>query len=208
MGDILDNFFGKVTYNNTMVPEDQWANEWPITFWNSFYIYAPVIGMFLARMGKGHTVREFLLVEILVPSLFCCLFIAIFAGQSMYVQTAGIVDVWGMIQQEGMQTTLYQVLGTMPGGKIVQLAFLITVCLSFITLADPNTAALSTLCVHGQEIDAEPPKVLKIGLGVAISAVAYLLVVAGGMDAVKGLLNLGGLLMTLPTCGWCYRCLS
>ena len=95
--------------------------------------------------------------------------------------------------------TLYQVLGTMPGGKIVQLAFLITVCLSFITLADPNTAALSTLCVHGQEIDAEPPKVLKIGLGVAISAVAYLLVVAGGMDAVKGLLNLGGLLMTLPT---------
>ena len=199
VGDILDNFFGKVTYNNTMVPEDQWANEWPITFWNSFYIYAPVIGMFLARMGKGHTVREFLLVEILVPSLFCCLFIAIFAGQSMYVQTAGIVDVWGMIQQEGMQTTLYQVLGTMPGGKIVQLAFLITVCLSFITLADPNTAALSTLCVHGQEIDAEPPKVLKIGLGVAISAVAYLLVVAGGMDAVKGLLNLGGLLMTLPT---------
>lgn len=199
VGDILDNFFGKVTYNNTMVPEDQWANEWPITFWNSFYIYAPVIGMFLARMGKGHTVREFLLVEILVPSLFCCLFIAIFAGQSMYVQTAGIVDVWGMIQQEGMQTTLYQVLGTMPGGKIVQLAFLITVCLSFITLADPNTAALSTLCVHGQEIDAEPPKVLKIGLGVAISAVTYLLVVAGGMDAVKGLLNLGGLLMTLPT---------
>lgn len=203
MGNILDNFFSKITYNNTMAPADQWPNEWPITFWNSFFIYAPVIGMFLARMGKGHTVREFLLVEILVPSLFCCLFIAIFAGQSMYVQTSGAMDVWAMIQVEGMQTTLYQVLGTMPGGKLVQLAFLITVCLSFITLADPNTAALSTLCVHGQEIDAEPPKVLKIGLGMAISAVAYLLVVSGGMNAVKGLLNLGGLLMTVPTLWLC-----
>lgn len=84
-------------------------------------------------------------------------------------------------------------------GKLVQLAFLITVCLSFITLADPNTAALATLCVHGQEIDAEPPKTLKIILGVAISAVAYLLVVSGGMNAVKGLLNIGGLIMTVPT---------
>lgn len=198
-GRIFDNFFGMITTNNTMAPHDQWANEWPITFWNSFFIYAPVIGMFLARLGKGRTVREFLLVEILVPSLFCCLFIAIFAGQSLYVQTTGQVDIWAMIQEEGMQTTLYQVLGTMPGGKLVQLIFLITVCLSFITLADPNTAALATLCVHGQEIDAEPPKVLKIILGVAISTVAYLLVVAGGMNAVKGLLNLGGLLMTLPT---------
>jgi len=202
-GQIMDNFWGKITLNNTLVPQDQWPNEWPITFWNSFYIYAPVIGMFLARLGKGRTVREFLLVEILVPSLFCCLFIAIFAGQSMYVQTSGAMDVWAMIQQEGMQTTLYQVLGTMPGGKAVQLVFLVTVCLSFITLADPNTAALATLCVHGQEIDAEPPKVMKIALGTAISAVAYLLVVSGGMNAVKGLLNLGGLLMTLPTLWLC-----
>ncbi|MFR9127843.1 MAG: hypothetical protein ACLVLA_10195 [Acidaminococcus intestini] len=66
-------------------------------------------------------------------------------------------------------------------------------------MADPNTAALATLCVHGQEIDAEPPKTLKIILGVAISAVAYLLVVSGGMNAVKGLLNIGGLIMTVPT---------
>ena len=106
IGDIMDNFWHKITYNNTLAPMDQWANEWPITFWNSFFIYAPVIGMFLARMGKGHTVREFLLVEILVPSLFCCLFIAIFAGQTISVQTSGTFDVWAMIQKEGMQTAI------------------------------------------------------------------------------------------------------
>lgn len=199
MGDLMNNFWQKITFNNTLAPQDQWANEWTITFWNSFFIYAPVIGMFLARMGKGRTVRQFLLVEILVPSLFCCMFIAIFAGMIMKMQCSGMVDVWGKVQELGMQTALYQVLGSMPFGKIVQFVFLIAVCLSFVTLADPNTSALSTLCVHGQEIDAEPPRNIKIGVGISVSVVAYLLVVAGGMDAVKGLLNLGGLLMTIPT---------
>ena len=79
--------------------------------------------MFLARMGKGRTVREFVLVEVLVPSLFCCLFIAIFAGQIISVQTSGITDVWAMIQQEGMQTTLYQVLGSMPFGNCLPVLY-------------------------------------------------------------------------------------
>lgn len=199
VGDILNNFWTKITYNNTLAPDNQWANEWSITYWNSFFIYAPVLGMFLARMGKGRTVREFLLVEILVPSLFCCLFIAIFAGQIMSIQTSGAIDIWAKVQELGMQTCIYQVLGSMPLGKFVQALFLVTVCLSFITLADPNTSALSTLCVHGQEIDEEPPKTLKIIIGIMVSAIAYILVISGGMNAVKGLLNLGGLLMTIPT---------
>lgn len=199
VGDILDNFWSKITYNNTLAPQDQWANQWSITYWNSFFIYAPVIGMFLARMGKGRTVRQFILVEILVPSLFCCVFIAIFAGMIMKMQCTGVIDIWSKVQELGMQTALYQTLGAMPFGKIVQFLFLVTVCLSFVTLADPNTSALASLCVHGQEIDAEPPKKIKITIGVMVSAVAYLLVASGGMDAVKGLLNLGGLLMTIPT---------
>lgn len=87
----------------------------------------------------------------------------------------------------------------MPGGKVVQLVFLIAVCLSFVTLADPNTSAMATLCVHGQQIDEEPPKKIKIIIGIAVSIVAYLLVISGGVNAVKGLLNVGGLLMTIPT---------
>lgn len=198
-GNLLDNFFGKITYNNALAEYDQWANEWPITFWNSFFIYAPIMGMFLARMGKGRTVRQFLLVEILVPSLFCCVFIAIFASTTIQMQANGTIDIWANVQELGMQTALYQVLGSMPGGKAVQLMFLIAVCLSFVTLADPNTSAMATLCVHGQQIDEEPPKKIKIIIGVAVSAVAYLLVISGGVNAVKGLLNIGGLLMTIPT---------
>lgn len=198
-GNLFDNFFGKITYNNAFVPQDQWANEWPITFWNSFFIYAPIIAMFLSRMGKGRTVREFLLVEIFVPSLFCCLFIGIFSSAMIDMQISGTVDIWESVQTLGMQTAIYQVLGQMPGGTIIQIMFIITIALSFVTLADPNTSALATLCVHGQEIDEEPPKKIKILIGITISIVAYLLVISGGMDSIKGLLNVGGLIMTVPT---------
>jgi glycine betaine transporter len=197
-GTIMDNFWSKITYNNTMAPQDQWANEWTITYWNAFIIFAPVIGMFLARLGKGRTVRQFLLFNILVPSIFCIIWIGVFAGMIMKVQSSGLVDVWAAVQELGMQTTIYQVLGNMPGGTFIQIVFLVTVILSFVTLADPMSSVLATLCVHDQQIDDEPPTRIKILMGSIVTTVSYLLVTSGGSDSVKGLLNLGGLLMTIP----------
>ncbi len=194
----MDNFWSKITYNNTMVPEDQWSNEWTITYWNAFIIFAPVIGMFLARLGKGRTVRQFLLFNILVPSIFCIIWIGVFAGMIMKVQSSGLVDVWAAVQEFGMQTTIYQVLGNMPGGTFIQIVFLVTVIFSFVTLADPMSSVLATLCVRDQQIDDEPPTKIKILMGIIVTTVSYLLVTSGGSDSVKGLLNLGGLLMTFP----------
>lgn len=203
VGTIFDNFFSKITYNNTLVPEDQWANEWTITFWNSFFIYAPVIGMFLARMAKGRTVRQFVSVNILIPSVFCIVWIGVFGGIAMDVQLSGELDIWGMIHTYGMQTTVYQVLGTLPFGEIAIVIFLVAVVFSFCTLADPMCSVLATLCVKDLQIDDEPPKNIKILMGVIVTAISYLLVASGGMESVKGLLNIGGLLMTIPTL-WCF----
>lgn len=202
VGNIFDNFFGKITYNNTLAPQDQWANEWTITFWNSFFIYAPVIGMFLARMAKGRTVRQFLAVNILIPSAFCIVWIGVFGGMAMNVQLTGHIDIWELIQTSGMQTTVYQVLASLPFGKIAIVVFLLAVVCSFCTLADPMSSVLATLCVKDLQIDDEPPKNIKILMGVIVTTIAYLLVASGGVDSVKGLLNIGGLLMTIPTL-WC-----
>jgi len=203
VGYLFDNFFSMITHNNTLVPQDQWANEWTITFWNSFFIFAPVIGMFLARMAKGRTVRQFLLVNILVPSAFCIVWIGVFGGMAMHVQTSGKLDIWEMINSHGMQTTVYQVLATLPFGKIAMIVFLLAVICSFCTLADPMCSVLATLCVCNLQIDDEPPKKIKILMGIVVTSIAYLLVSSGGMESVKGLLNIGGLLMTIPT-AWCF----
>ena len=166
-------------------------------YWNSFIMYAPIIGMFLARMGKGRTVRTFLLVQILVPSIFCIIWIGIFGGQTLFLQTSGTLDVWAAVQTYGMQATVFQILSTLPGSKIIILLFLCTITLSFCTLADPMASVASTLSVDGLSADDEPPVRQKVLVGIILSAVACTLVISGGTTAIKGMINLHGLLQSV-----------
>ena len=166
-------------------------------YWNSFVMYAPIIGMFLARMGKGRTVRTFMLVQVLVPSVFCIIWIGIFGGQTIFLQTSGTLDVWNAVQTSGMQATVFQILGSLPGSKIITVLFLCTITLSFCTLADPMASVASTLSVDGLSADDEPPKKQKVLVGIILAAVACTLVISGGTTAIKGMINLNGLLQSV-----------
>ena len=166
-------------------------------YWNSFIMYAPIIGMFLARMGKGRTVRTFMLVQVLVPSIFCIIWIGIFGGQTIFLQTSGTLDVWNAVQTSGMQATVFQILGSLPGSKIITVLFLCTITLSFCTLADPMASVASTLSVDGLSADDEPPKKQKVLVGIILAAVACTLVISGGTTAIKGMINLNGLLQSV-----------
>ena len=180
-----------------MAPKDTWFSEWSVMYWNSFIMYAPIIGMFLARMGKGRTVRTFMLVQVLVPSVFCIIWIGIFGGQTIFLQTSGTLDVWNAVQTSGMQATVFQILGSLPGSKIITVLFLCTITLSFCTLADPMASVASTLSVDGLSADDEPPKKQKVLVGIILAAVACTLVISGGTTAIKGMINLNGLLQSV-----------
>jgi glycine betaine transporter len=192
-GYMLKNWAMMTTTNNAMVPEDSWYADWIVQYWCSFIVYAPVIGMFLSRLAKGRTVKEFILVNVLAPSLFCCVWIAIFGGMTIQLQSSGTLDIWANINELGMQATVYQILGSLPLGSILTIVFVISIFTSFATLADPMTSVLSTVSIKGLRIDSEPPKYLKVVFGVTICTVSYLLVASGGIDAVRGMFTLVGL---------------
>ena len=187
VGGILKNWPTMTTANNTMVPEDNWYADWIVQYWASFIVYAPVIGMFLSRLAKGRTVTEFVLVNVFAPSIFCWIWISIFGGMTINLQSSGKIDVWASVNELGMQTTVYQILGSLPLGTILTIVFLIAIFTSFSTLADPMTSVLSTISIRGMKIESEPPKYLKIAFGVLICAVSYLLVASGGINSVRGM---------------------
>ena len=193
----LETVFGIAQLMNAMAPKDTWFSEWSVMYWNSFIMYAPIIGMFLARMGKGRTIRTFMLVQVLVPSVFCIIWIGIFGGQTIFLQTSGTLDVWNAVQTSGMQATVFQILGSLPGSKIITVLFLCTITLSFCTLADPMASVASTLSVDGLSADDEPPKKQKVLVGIILAAVACTLVISGGTTAIKGMINLNGLLQSV-----------
>ena len=197
IGFIVDNWGTQTMLMNAMAPDDKWFAEWSVQYWTAFIIYAPVIGMFLARMGKGRTVRTFMLVQVLVPSIFCIIWIGIFGGQTLSLQTSGALDVWGAVNTYGMQATVFQILGTLPCSKLITVLFLCTIVLSFCTLADPMASVASSLSVNGLSADDEPPKKQKVLVGIILAGTSCTLVISGGVNAVKGMYLLAGLLQSI-----------
>lgn len=197
IGFMVDNFGTMTTLENAMADGDTWFADWIVQYWASFIVYAPVIGMFLARMGRGRRVRTFMLVQILVPSIFCIIWIGVFGGQTIYLQTSGELDVWNAVNTSGMQATVFQIIGTLPFSKIITILFLCTVTLSFCTLADPMASVAATLSVHRLPAEAEPPRKQKILVGCILGGTAYTLVATGGINSVKGMFTLVGLLQSV-----------
>ncbi|MEZ9542692.1 BCCT family transporter [Vibrio sp. 10N.286.48.C11] len=197
IGSLMDTWAQKTVTQNTMAPEDSWYANWIFQFWAQFLVYAPVIGMFLSRMAYGRTVRQFVLVNVLVPSLFCILWIGVFGGMTVSLQINEVIDVWGTVNESGMQSTVFQILGSLPMGSIVTLVFLITICFSFCTLADPMASVLATLSVKNLNFDEEPPRNIKIIMGVIITVAAYILVASGGMSSIKGVYAIIGLILSV-----------
>ena len=171
---------------------------WKVQYFASFVVYMPVFGMFFCRMSKGRTIRQFVTLNILVPSFFCIVWIGVFGGQAMYLQTSGTMDIWESVNTLGMQTTVFHILSSLPMGKILCVIFLVTIAVSFSTLADPMSSVLASVCVDGQEVDAEPPKKAKLVIGLVICAVAYIGIATGGINSIKGLFTFVGVIMTIP----------
>ncbi len=186
IGKILDDWGSKTLVNNTL-SDDTWYADWIVQYWASFILYCPVFGMFFCRMAKGRTIREFLVVNVVIPSIFCVIWIGIFGGMTISLQTSGAMDVWGMVQEAGMQTTVFQIIKSLPLGEIVQIVFIVAIIGSFTTMADPIAAVLATMSVHNLTAEDEAPKKFKIVMGLLITATAYATVATDGVNAVKAM---------------------
>ena len=184
---LLDHPLERTAILNTMAETDSWAADWEIQYWASFIVYAPIIGMFLSRMAKGRTLRQFILVNVLAPSIFCIVWIAVFGGVAINMQVSGTFDIWNAVSANGMEATIFYILGSFPLGKVLIVVFLIAICTSFSTLADPMAAACATMSVHNLSVNDEAPKPIKILIGVIMGTIAFLLVASGGIGSVKGM---------------------
>ena len=194
LGELLTKWPQKTLILNTMAPKDKWFADWPIQYIGSYIVYAPTLGMFLARLSKGRTIKEFILVNVIARSVFVIIWIGVFGSLEVYFQATGSFDVWAVVNQYGIQATIFLILDQFPLGGILITLFLIAIFAAFSTIADPVASALATLSTKGLEsIDEEAPTVLKIMIGIMMGVVAFMLVLSGGVNAVKGMWLIIGL---------------
>ena len=157
-GYTLSSFFHNSSLMSTKFMDNPWSNSWLVVYMAFFFGYAPPIGLFLARLGKGRTVRQFLLMNIFAPTIFVYFWINTFGSVAIYFQWNNVMDVWGFVQSHGLESTVVAVLQTFPLSGVLIFLFIICTMTSFATLADPMTTVLATLSTKGLSINEEAPR--------------------------------------------------
>jgi choline/glycine/proline betaine transport protein len=163
----------------------QWQSDWTIFYWGWWLAWSPFTGIFIARISRGRTVREFLLGVLIVPTLLTILWITIFGNSAMYIELFGDGGVTAAVNAD-TTIALFKTIELMDVGYLLTgiMATICTIMLLtyFVTSADSATLVICTLVAMGKN---DPPAKLRIFWGVAIGAVAAVLLYSGGLQALK-----------------------
>lgn len=163
----------------------QWQGSWTIFYWGWWIAWAPFCGIFIARISKGRTIREFVLGVLVAPTLLAAVWITVFGNTAMYLELFGA---GGVVEAVNQDTTmaLFATIELMTGSQalITLMAGICTVMLVtyFVTSADSATLVICTLISMGDE---HPLARYRVFWGAAIGAVAAVLLLAGGLQALQ-----------------------
>ncbi|PAB56213.1 BCCT family transporter [Anaeromicrobium sediminis] len=172
------------------------TDMWP-EWWDTFYLadwlsFSPLIGLFLARISYGRTIREFILINLIAPALFAVVWFGTFGGFTLDLQASGTFDMMNYINTAGFDGVMLKVAEFLPLGNIIQPLIILTVMLSYVTMADSMTSSISIMSLKDSRVK-EAPIAIKVFWGVLMGALAVIFVTAGGIDGVKTLLAISGL---------------
>lgn len=192
-GMFLNRFIEHSLILPVMAPGETWSRDWNIQFIASFFVYAPVLGLFLARLAKGRTVREFVWMNIVAPSLFCILWIAVWAGMAVQLQWTGTFDIWAYVNEHGMESTIFSIFNLLPGSNFLCIIFSCAVFFSLATMCDAITGTMAIMSSRDLTISDHAPRGLKIFWGMTIATSSYVLIVSGGIVSVRSLFSIIGI---------------
>ena len=169
------------------------TRSWTLFDWAFWVAYAPVTGIFLALLSYGRTVREYMVVNWILPSVFGLVWFMVWGGNAIHMQMEGTVDLVGAINTGGAVMAMWEFLKHLPFGLgvIVLPVNILVILASFITCADATLTNIGSMCVRDIPIGTEPPAKVKAIWGISIGVVSIIMAAYGGgaqgVDGVKAL---------------------
>ncbi|MCE8037865.1 BCCT family transporter [Halomonas sp. MCCC 1A11062] len=199
MTGFFQNLIGYLTYlpglSNPFGREDaNFSQGWTAFYWAWWISWSPFVGMFIARVSRGRTVREFLIAVLLVPSLVSVLWMTSFGSAGIQQLLAGTFE--GTASDE-----LFIMLGNLPLTQITSFVAIVLVVVFFITSSDSGSLVIDSITAGGK-VDA--PKPQRIFWAIIEGAIAIALLVGGGLAALQAAVISTGLPFTLVLLAGCY----
>ncbi len=161
---------------------EAWQSTWTTFYWGWWMSWAPFVGIFIARISKGRTVRQFVSGVILVPTLVTLLWFSILGGTAIYSELSGpggLVGPDGTVDAAG---ALFATLDQLPAGAVLTIGAILMIVIFFVTSADSGALVMGMIATGG---DVEPKNWIRIFFTLATALLASALLLSGGLEALK-----------------------
>ncbi|HFB9913912.1 TPA: BCCT family transporter [Neisseria gonorrhoeae] len=192
IGNYLENLvrlsFKTYAYEREHKP---WFESWTVLYWAWWCSWAPFVGLFIARISKGRTIREFVFGVLLIPGLFGVLWFTVFGNTAIWLND-GVAG--GMLEKmtSSPETLLFKFFNYLPLPELTSIVSLLVISLFFVTSADSGIYVLNNITSRDKGLSA--PRWQAVMWGVLMSAVAVLLMRSGGLGNLQSMT----LIVSLP----------
>lgn len=177
LADIVHNTFNLFAYKKT-----DWIGGWTIFYWGWWLAWAPFVGLFIARISRGRTIREFIIGVMLIPTVFTLFWMTIFGNSAIdLVYNQGIVELGEMVSKDS-SVALFVFLENFPLSSVLSFFSVLMIVIFFVTSCDSGAMVVDMLCSHGKN---DTPLWQRVYWAVGIGIVAAILLLAGGLNALQ-----------------------
>ena len=199
-------FSNLVAYIVNVVPLSNWIGRedtdfmhgWTTFYWAWWISWSPFVGMFIARVSRGRTVREFIVCVLLIPSLACVLWMTAFGGTAI---SQIVNDGYRGAADAGLELQLFMMLEQLPLTQITSFIGIVLVIVFFVTSSDSGSLVIDTITAGGK-VDAPLPQ--RVFWCVFEGLVAIALLLGGGLAALQAMAVSTGFPFTIVLLGACY----
>lgn len=179
-GYYIQSFF-EISFWTETYQQSDWQNAWTVFYWAWWISWSPFVGMFIARISRGRTLREFVLGVLIVPTLLTFLWLSAFGGSAIFLELNSMADIATAVK-ENVATSLYVLLEQYPISSITSLVGVLLVTSFFVTSSDSGSLVVDSLTAGGK-LDAPVPQ--RVFWALTEGAVAAVLLIGGGLGALQ-----------------------
>jgi len=173
--------FVRMSLRMTPFRDSGWVGGWTVFYWAWWVSWSPFVGLFIARVSRGRTIREFILGTVLAPTLAAFVWFSVFGGTALNMEILHGLPIADAVKAD-VSTALFSVFDALPLGGLMTGVATVLVLVFFVTSGDSATLVLGMMSTGGNE---NPPPRVKVIWGVLVAGIAISLLLAGGVKAVQ-----------------------
>ena len=192
VGDYLNRFTGMTMNTFAFDRPAEWMNNWTLFFWAWWVAWSPFVGLFLARISRGRTIREFVLGTLIIPFTFTLLWLSVFGNASLYEIIHGN-DGFAQEVMHHAERGFYSLLAQYPAFTFSASVATITGLLFYVTSADSGSLVLGNFTSRLKDINSDVPNWLRIFWSVTIGLLTLGMLMTNGITALQNATVIMGL---------------